>query len=330
MGLLRRPEDLLASPWRFLLLPAWCLSRPLIGLRGLAYDLGWKPIFRVGAPVISVGNLVAGGTGKTPCCQLIAERLRLLNRKPAVLMRGYKGQDGTNEEAGLYGVPVISDPDRVAGANRAIAAGADCLILDDGFQHRRLGRDLDIVLIDALRPWGGGAVLPLGLLREPTSALGRAGLIILSRGDQVPDDTRTALIQRLAIHGKPVLTARHAPVALRPLDGGEARTPDLKGVDVVLVSGIGNPAAFAATVSAVGARIVEDLRFPDHHHYGNTDLAAIRRAAAKGRLITTTKDAVKLGGHGLGGEVLEVGMALTDADLARLDTALATVVGHET
>lgn len=327
MGLLRRPEDLLASPWRFLLLPAWCLSRPLIGLRGLAYDLGWKPTFRVGVPVISVGNLAAGGTGKTPCCQLVVERLHHLGRNPAVLMRGYKGQDGTNEEAALYGVPVVSDPDRVAGANRARAAGADCLVLDDGFQHRRLGRDLDIVLIDALRPWGGGAVLPLGLLREPASALRRADLIILSRSDQIDDDARTALTARLAVHGKPVLAARHAPLGLRSLAGGDLRPPDLSGVDVVLVSGIGNPAAFAATVTSLGARIAGDLRFPDHHHYGDADLETIRQASRRGRLLTTTKDAVKLRGQALEGDSLEVGMALAGTDLARLDAALATVVG---
>nr|MBA3846238.1 tetraacyldisaccharide 4'-kinase [Planctomycetota bacterium] len=176
-------QRLLDSPARWLALPAWALYRPLVGLRNLAYDLGLKRTVDLGAPTIAIGNLTVGGTGKTPLVAAIAAHLRAQGRNPAVLSRGYGAARGeANDEARMLGLPAFCDPDRVAAAARARAAGHDCLILDDAFQHRRARRDLDLVLIDATRPWGTAhpAVLPLGLLREPRAGLGRAHALVLT------------------------------------------------------------------------------------------------------------------------------------------------------
>ena len=183
-------EDLPLSPWRWLLLPLWLVFAALSELRRFAYDRRWLTVHRLGVPVISVGNLVAGGAGKTPVAIDLAQRLRRLGQVPMILARGYRaGGDGRNEEAQLAGdIPVITDVDRVRGAATAIARGATVLVLDDGFQHRRLHRDCDVVVIDATRPFGdpagrSGWMLPLGFRRESLRALRRADLVWLSKAD---------------------------------------------------------------------------------------------------------------------------------------------------
>ncbi len=295
----RLGERLISGPWRWLLAPAWLAYRPLIAVRNRAYDLGWLPRFRLPAPVVSIGNLTVGGTGKTPLVELVTERLRALGQQPTVLSRGYGGDGGPNEEASLVGAPIICDPDRVRGGNAALAAGATCLVLDDGFQHRRLARDLDLVLIDATRPWGTPAaqILPLGLMREPRSSLKRAHAIVLTRCDQCEPAILAELARGLGRFGKPVLRAEHAPQALIPLAGGDEMPADaLRGTPVVLASGIGNPAAFERTGAALGWLVRRALRFADHHHYDQEDLSAIIAAATEHRatVVITTKDAVKL------------------------------------
>ena len=298
-------EDLPGTSWRWLLTPAWLAYRPLVALNSLAHDRGWQAHHRLPVPVISVGNLIAGGTGKTPATRFIAEHLLGLGRHPAVLSRGYRaGASGRNEEAGLFGaVPVVCNPDRCAGGRTAIAAGADVLVLDDGFQHRRLHRDLDIVLVDATRPWGSmrgnGMVLPLGYMREGRRALHRADLIWISRADLVSQEVLVALrgeLQAAVGHQVPVIEEVLETADVVTLDGTTATPAQaMAGQSVVVVSGIGHPAAFEWQVERLGMVVVQAHRFPDHHHYDGAELAELE-AEAKARgatLITTAKDAVK-------------------------------------
>ncbi len=311
------------------------MYRPLIALRNLAFDRGWRVPARLPVPVISVGNLIAGGTGKTPVTRLIAERLRARGCSVAVLSRGYRGAaDGMNEEAELLGdTPVFCDPRRINAGRRALAAGAEVLLLDDGFQHRQLHRDLNLVLIDATRPWGRsdggrGAVLPLGYRREGMNALARADALWLTRCDLATPERLAALKGELTAWGKPLLCGRHHATGLSTLDGTHHATLSaFVGRRVVLASGIGNPAAFEALAAQVGLLTVQALRFPDHHHFTADDLRTVAAMARGGEaIVITAKDAVKW--RRLAALpatevwVLNVEQALDPADLATLDTLL--------
>jgi tetraacyldisaccharide 4'-kinase len=293
-----------------------CLRAPaaLVGvatdLRRLAYDLGLFPSARLTVPVISVGNLTAGGTGKTPFVAHIVGELRRRGLRPGVLSRGYGARaDGADADETrmlahqLGDVDHVEDPDRIRGGQVLVEAGVDVIVLDDGFQHRRLGRDLDLVLIDATRPWGlpappeGGepvrAFLPRGLLREGPRALGRAHAVVLSRTDQAGEVAVAALrrmVERYA-PGVPILEGTHRPVGLTDPQGASVGLDALAGTEVDLVSAVGNPDAFEATVVALGARVCEHRRFPDHHAFAPGDLKGL----GGGRmLLTTAKDSVKL------------------------------------
>jgi tetraacyldisaccharide 4'-kinase len=243
----------------------------------------------VGVPIISVGNITTGGTGKTPVVAWIVDRLREFGRQPAILSRGYKPIDGAaNDEKRLLdrlcpGVPHIQDPDRVAGAQLAIAGhGCDVLVLDDGFQHRRLARNLDVVLIDALNPWGYGHLLPRGLLREPPSALRRASIVVVTRTDACPADALCRVQREISQQtAAAVVTSAFRPVAL--VDAAEATAPltAIDGETILAFCGIGNPEGFWRTLSVIGPDLfhVQRLVFPDHHHYQLADLLRIADAA---------------------------------------------------
>ncbi|MEM7310057.1 MAG: tetraacyldisaccharide 4'-kinase [Planctomycetota bacterium] len=298
----------------------------LLGLRGRMYDRGILPVARLDVPVVCVGNLTAGGTGKTPMVAWVVRALAELGLRPGVLSRGYGAKDGANDESRLLAdvlpdVPHEQDPDRVAGGVRLVARGVDAIVLDDGFQHRRLHRDLDLVLVDATRPWGlpsppaGGdpvrALLPRGLLREAPGGLARAHAAVLTRTDQVAPERADALaaeLQGLA-PGLPVCRARHRAVRLRAPDGSAMHPRALQGREADLVSGIGNPEAFEATVRDLGGCPREHRRFPDHHAFAPGELSGL---GGEGRLVVTTaKDAARLGpGHGL--HVLEVELVVDE------------------
>ncbi|MDR3633688.1 MAG: tetraacyldisaccharide 4'-kinase, partial [Isosphaeraceae bacterium] len=162
-----------------------------VALRSLAFDHGWKAAQRVAVPVVAIGNLTVGGTGKTPMVEWVARWYRQKGVRVAILSRGYGQTKGLNDEGrvleeNLPEVPHLQDGDRVRLAQIAVEElEAELLVLDDGFQHRHLGRDLDIVLLDALEPFGLGRLLPRGLLREPVRSLRRAGVVVLSRADLV-------------------------------------------------------------------------------------------------------------------------------------------------
>tara|TARA_R110002072_G_scaffold121004_1_gene254433 strand:- start:423 stop:1331 length:909 start_codon:yes stop_codon:yes gene_type:complete len=259
--------------------------------------------------VISVGNLTTGGTGKTPLVISLCRALLARGERVGVLARGYgAARDGElNDELRLIrdSLPdVILAPgrDRVVRAAEAVAAGATILVLDDGFQHRRLARDLDIVLLDATAPWSGGHLLPRGLLREAPSALRRAQAVVISRAELRSPTELQALEAEIRATGYsgPVFRMSLTPsslVAIGPQGHEERPIQTLEKLPVVMACGIGNPTAFAATAASLGARLSHLEPFPDHHEYRPRDLHALEdlaeRRAVKHVLITA-KDAVKL------------------------------------
>jgi tetraacyldisaccharide 4'-kinase len=304
------------------LLAAEALFRAGAGLRGALFDRGLLRAWRAAAPVISVGNLAVGGAGKTPAAMEIARRLVARGRRVAVLSRGYGAarrdarvvSDGRTvllsaAEGGdepvlvarrLPGVAVLCGPRRAELARRAVAElGADALLLDDGFQHRALARDLDVVVLDASGPFGNGRLLPAGPNREPPAALARAGLVWLSRVDQAEGGAVEALraLARQATGREPV-ESRHAPVDV--VDGLLARSLGLgalRGRRVLLLAGVARPGGFRRTVTALGAEIAAERLFPDHHRFAQGELAEVMRAADAARcelVVTTEKDAVRI------------------------------------
>jgi tetraacyldisaccharide 4'-kinase len=280
------------------------------------YDRGERACCRVPVPVVSVGNLTLGGTGKTPCVEYVARLYRDCGRRVAILSRGYGGERGRNDEAllleqNLPGVPHLQGGDRVALAAEAVERlHCDVLVLDDGFQHRRLARDLDLVLVDATDPWGQGYLFPRGLLREAPAGLRRAGAVILTRCDQLDSVERGRLreaIARLAPQA-PVAEARHRPLHLVNGDHATAPLDWLRERPVAAFCGVGNPEAFRRTLAGLGADVRAFRVFPDHHAYTPSDREDLRAWAAQvpreGLLVTTQKDLVKLRRAELGGRGL--------------------------
>ena len=291
---------------RLLLAPPSWLFAAATEVRHALYTTGVFTRHRVPCPVVSVGNLTVGGTGKTPLVEWVVREISILGLNPVVLSRGYgAGLDEIPDELAalsqnLPDLHFVRDPDRVRGSLRAIEKHcAEVVVLDDGFQHLRLARELDLVTVDATAPFGGGHCLPRGTLREPVRAMRRAGGVVITRADQVSPET-LARVQRRVRRAAPravTATAVHWPAFLRPLDdGGDLEPRWLRGRRVLTVAGLGNPRAFETSVSQLGAEIVQRARFPDHHAYSEDDLAEIRRAAGRAgaeAVITTQKDAVK-------------------------------------
>ena len=286
----------------------------IICLRNFLYSKGWLKIHRAEVPVISIGNITTGGTGKTPlvirlCKQLISDsQFQLSNSQCAILTRGYKAAKDLRGESGGYGdepavlaescpgVQVVVNPDRIAGAAEAINRfNAKVLIMDDGFQHRRLGRELDIVTIDATVPFGYGKLLPAGLLREPVTALRRADAVVITRCDQVDKAELTQLEDKLRQINPEMVVARsvHAPVCAKSIDNREINLGELKGKKIFALCGIGNPDAFLNTVGGLGAELAGSKIFDDHYHYTNDCLAEIYDQAKRlnaDLILTTQKD----------------------------------------
>ena len=277
-----------------------------VRLRNFSYDRGWLRTRRVPAPVVSVGNLTVGGTGKTPFVEHVAGFYRRRDVRVAVLSRGYGAESGPNDEAlvleeNLPDVPHLQGKDRVALAKAAIEElESELLVLDDGFQHRRLFRDLDLVLIDATRPWGYGRLLPRGLLREPKTGLRRAHLVALTRCDQVGEAEKAKLRQEIArlAPGVPVIETTHRPIGLVNSAGETAPLEALRGRPTAAFCGVGNPESFRRTLADCGADVRDFRVYPDHHAYTREDVDDLR-AWARGlpadcHVIVTQKDLVKL------------------------------------
>ena len=268
----------------------------------------WQSSFRwfpnrakkVGARVISIGNITWGGTGKTPLVIKIARDLAQEGKKVAVLTRGYGGDEVRELQAKLPGIPVIVGRDRVRSAREAIDKHkADFLLLDDGFQHLRLQRDLDVVMLNAAEPFGPGGLIPMGTLREPLEHLARADVFVLSKCD-VGSKNVHWIRQRLnAI--KPdalIFEAVHRPIALKdPLRNRTLPPQELRGRRVAALSGIGDPYSFEKTAEFLGAEVLFAARFEDHHPFTRADLLSfVRKARNMGlkEVVTTEKDFMRL------------------------------------
>ena len=239
------------------------------------FDGSHAAAVRVAAPVISVGNLTVGGTGKTPLVCWLAKWLREQGQQVTLISRGYGSRSGPNDEAlelaaRLPDVPHLQNADRVAAAHEALRQNPrQVLLLDDAFQHRRLARDLDIVLLDALEPFGYGHLLPRGLLREPIENLNRAHVIGLSRADAVSPSRREEIreqVQKLAPAALWIELA-HEPRGLIDSSGSRMELRQLRGQRVAAFCGIGNPAGFRHTLSRCGVAVAAMREFPDHCSY---------------------------------------------------------------
>ena len=312
----RVPRYRPAMPWY---LVAWALARVWRweGRRRQAKYYSWRR--RLDVPVISVGNLTMGGTGKTPCVLRLAELLRERGRNPGILTRGYGRTSPTPVLALPLGAAVRTEESgdepqiflraRVApvgiGADRHSAGtllrekfGADVMLLDDGFQHVKLARDFDVVLLDALNPFGGGEVFPMGRLREPMEGLTRADAIVITRSEA--SDLGPA-IERAVRRWNPRVPVFHARIEpewwVEHRSGRYLRPEDLKLDRVGVFCGLGNPRSFHRTLDALGTRYVDCVEFQDHHRYLPNELTRMaeqfRRQGAVA-LVTTEKDAVNL------------------------------------
>ena len=285
----------------------WWLT---VVVRNRRYDRA--PPGRVdGVQVVSVGNLAVGGTGKTPVASWVATALDAQGRRPAILHGGYGLDEPRLHERWTPGVPVIVGRDRIAGAGRAARAGADVVVLDDGFQHRRIARDLDLVVLSVEDPFPG-PVLPRGPYREPASSLARADGIVLTRRSATLDDAHD-LARRVAtlVPQVPVLgCVRFEAAGLRPLlpaskDGpqpnGEVHVPvgqDTPALDRALVlTAVGRPDAVRASVADLAEGDVRLEAYADHHDFTAADVRAARSRAGEDPIVVTEKDAVKLEDH---------------------------------
>ncbi len=297
--------------------------------RNRLFDFGGRQIHRAAVPVVSVGNLTLGGTGKTPCVEWVARFYRDRGVQVAIVSRGYGASTGRNDEAmvleeNLPDVPHLQDPDRFAAARRAVEElESEMVVLDDGFQHRQLHRDLDIVLIDATQPPARDSLFPRGTLRESAKGLRRAGAILLTRCDQVPTaelETIRAWLARRWPHTTVAMT-EHRPVSLVRGEGEAEPVEMLAGRPVGAFCGIGNPAAFRRTLESLQAKVTEFRAFPDHHGYSRADMDELNRWAnqlpADAIIATTQKDWVKLRVNSLAGRPLwavRIGLAFRDGE----------------
>jgi tetraacyldisaccharide 4'-kinase len=295
--------------------------RGLLGTRDWLYALGLLKCRRLDCPVVSIGNLTVGGTGKTPAVELAVRTLIELGYRPAVLSRGYgRHTHGVQivadaasirldaEEGGdepfllarrLPGVPVVVGGNRYAAGRDAIARfGVTAIVLDDGFQHRTLAKDVEIVMARARGPWGNGRLLPGGPLREPLSALRRAHLIVVTGAASADDVAEAAEAARRYAPRAPLLAARHVPT-----ECWEVGTMKYQPVETLLgkrlfgFAGIGSPDGFRDTLKETGVIEAGFQRFGDHHWYTREELRRLdAAAAARGAdgLVTTEKDWVRL------------------------------------
>lgn len=278
---------------RLTLAPAEAAFRGGVAVRGAMYDHGVLPSLPPAVPALSVGNLSVGGTGKTPVAAWLAARLRAAGARPAIVMRGYGGDEALVHATLNPAIPVVTAPDRLAGAAQAARQHADCVVLDDAFQHRRVARLVDAVLISA-DSWNGRIrLLPAGPWREPLRALSRATLLIVTRKRVDLASARSlaeTLSERYSVPSA-VLALRLGPLTS---NGRTASLEALDGRNVRAVAAIGDPRAFQSQLERVGA-VVRPAFFADHHRFSSEDA---RRLASELRPdewpVCTLKDYVKL------------------------------------
>jgi tetraacyldisaccharide 4'-kinase len=273
-------------------------------VRNRRYDRGQAESQLVDVPVVSVGNLTLGGTGKTPLVEWVARFFRQRGVRVSIVSRGYAaGEEGRNDEAlelqlALPDVPHLQNANRVEAALAAIEElETELILLDDGFQHRRLNRDLDIVLLDATEPFGIEHVFPRGTLREPLAGLDRADVVVLSRADMLPSDARQTIRERVARLAPQAVwcEVRHAPRELVNARGESSSLDSVAGKRVAACCAIGNPAGFRHTIESLDADVIAWREFPDHHAYTRDDVESLAPwAAGAEAILCTRKDLVKL------------------------------------
>lgn len=247
-------------------------------------------------PAMSIGNLTVGGTGKTPVASWFVSRLLERGARPALVLRGYGDDEWRVHERLTPEASVIVNPDRVAGAQEALVRGADCVVLDDAFQHRRARRISDVVLLSADQWQPAARMLPAGPYREGYHALARATAVVVTV--KAASDEAVAAVVHMATHHVAqarIAVVRLAAAGLRPA-AGEAEAPPMEGLRIVAVSAIGNPSAFEQQLRTAGAEVRGHLRYPDHHQFTSGEVSEIVRVAERGDgVVCTLKDAVKLG-----------------------------------
>ncbi|MCG9134144.1 tetraacyldisaccharide 4'-kinase [Candidatus Poribacteria bacterium] len=345
-------KRLLATPIRFLLIPLSWLYAAVISIRNRFYTLGVFKARRLPCRVISVGNIVVGGTGKTPAVIAIAKHLQAKNVRVGILMRGYKRQsrekvtivsDGEKVRASLResgdeadmmarhlkGIPIVVSRQRYQAGQIALERfGVDVLLLDDGFQHRQLARDVDILTLSTKHPFGDPQrLLPAGTLREPPIALRRADIILLTHTDTTHVLPHTKAAVRQLVPNALVLESIHQAGHVYPLlpKVGEAEidfrpaVEVLEGKRILAVCGIGQPETFVATLMQCSPESVALLAFPDHHDYTEIDMGQMNtafQAAAADLIVITQKDEQKLANLVTQNElpivVLEIALVITE------------------
>jgi tetraacyldisaccharide 4'-kinase len=292
--------DALASAVRTALIPAERLFGGIVGARDILYDAGWLPAAETPIPAVSVGNLSVGGTGKTPLAAWIARQLVSNGVKPAIVLRGYGGDETLVHQTLNPDVAVVVDPDRGAGVTKAAKAGADIAVLDDAFQHRRVQRIADVVLVSADQWSGDVRLLPAGPWREPLEAAKRATLVVVTR-KAASDATVDAVHEHLsrAASAVPRVSVRFVLGGLVRADSQcaskETRSLEsLRGTSVHAVLSIADPRAFISQLSDGGATVRPHV-FPDHHAFTAADVARIAGGFRDDdTVVCTLKDAVKL------------------------------------
>lgn len=312
----------------FLLVPFLYLLSLLYGIIVriicFGYCRGILPGYKSRIKVISVGNITLGGTGKTPFVKYLAQALSGSGRKVVILSRGYGMDEVRFLEAALPGIKVFTGRDRIRKVKEIERdCPCDVIILDDGFQHWRLKRDLDIVLLNSREYLGNRRLIPRGILREPASSLRRAGVVVLSKADLA---NNLGLIKEELRRINPltlVLESSHLPSGLSGIDGEVLELGVLKGRELCLLSGIADPDSFAQTVIKLGADIALDLRYPDHYGYKEQDIRDIVNKCRDKKvdtIVTTEKDLPRLLASPSGGHVSPLGgpLAIREAGLTVL------------
>ena len=276
-------------------------------LRGLVYALGIRRVYRPPVRTVCVGNITAGGTGKSPLVELVAAEIHALGRKAAVVRRSSVGglfPMDLSDEAEVFAenvpdVTQVSERDKLSAVKRACGSNPDIVLVDDGFQTISFARDLDVVTVDATAPFGNGFLLPGGTLREPKSALSRAGAVVLTRCEIVGDEDREKLKEEIGkLTDAAVFEASFEVSEIMNLQGDRQLDPSfLERTKVFAFCGIGNPEGFFATLKGMGCDVAGVKRFRDHHTYSSEDVSALEdgaEACGAEVLVTTQKDAVRL------------------------------------
>ena len=285
----------------------------VVRFRNFMYDKGLRKIKELDVPIVSVGNLTVGGTGKTPFVAWLAQKYLDEGKFPAIISRGYHADEtGWNDEAKelkmlLPDVPQAFSKDRFEAAQRLLAeytgengtSKIDLIILDDGYQHRKLFRKKNILMVDATNPFGYFRIIPRGLLREPMAEMKRADMVVLSRADAV-DDAKKSRLRSFVSHFAPDAAwgeMRQLPKNLLFLSGKLQDIGVLTGKPVLAFCGLGNPDAFFRTVHDCGAEVRKTFAFPDHHRYTSVDQTRIfdvARELGVQMIVCSLKDYVKI------------------------------------